>query len=409
MSGGSNSYIGNSNEKNYNNAIVGNLTTTEFEKILQINGLSNEDIKNVNIASIITHIENTATNNNSPIFTFETSYNRLENIFINENNLNYSDISGILYNKTKNRLIRYPPRSKIDYNKILTYDSNISSIDNYAFKQITQIDNLTFSNSLTQIGVKAFSNISNLCSIGFFYGTDLKNLDLQENCFQDVCENLLIFREFNELSNNFIDNYNNSTNRNYINIDQYFVDIIDVKEIYTNNIGHLTSSDLTYNSFLQGTGHNFGIILINNTSRNKFLHGLEMSYQDFSNSDVTIKYLHKNQDLHNPDINLLDISNLTGINNQQITGGKNYVLIRYVRGIFSSSSTFNYTINIKAHSGENDPAILMLYDGKNTIYKNISTSGNNRIYNLKTNRFYVMTLIYYEYRYLSNLTFSFSF
>lgn len=407
MGGGSDSYIGNSNENNYHNAIVGNLTNVGFEKILNINGLSSENIKNVNIASIITNIENTS----PPIFTFETSYNRLENIFVNENNLNYSDISGILYNKQKNQIIRYPPKSNVNYKDILTYDSTISSIDKYAFKGISQLDNIIFSNTINTIGSNSFANNSNLHSIGFFYGTDLKNLDLEENCFHDICENLLIFRDFNTLSNNFIDSYTNSTNINYIDIDQYFVDIIDVKDIYVQESGHLHPEIFTYNSFLQETGHNFGIIFNDDYARNKFLHGLEMSDQDFSNSDVTIKYLNKNQDLYNPDINLLDISNLTEINNQQFVGGKNYVLIRYVRGIFIHTSPFIYTINIQdtiSSPPEYDSAILILYDGNNTIYKDISINQTDiSIGEVSTNTFYIMTLIYYEYRNYSNLVFSY--
>ena len=79
-------YIGNSHEKNYHNAIVGTLNNTIFETILNNNGISSENVKNVNIASIITNIENSG-NVSPPIFTLESSYNQLENIFVNKNNL----------------------------------------------------------------------------------------------------------------------------------------------------------------------------------------------------------------------------------------------------------------------------------------------------------------------------------
>ena len=148
-------------EKDYHNAIVGNLTNTVFETILLNNDISQIHVKNVNISSIITNIENDESSS-SPIFTLETSYNKLENIYVNDNNLNYADISGVLYNKDKNKLVRYPPASKIHYKDILTRNSSISSIDNYAFHGIPQIHDLIFSSSLTQIGINAFSNIHTL-------------------------------------------------------------------------------------------------------------------------------------------------------------------------------------------------------------------------------------------------------
>lgn len=418
---GLNKYIGNSNEKEYHNVIVGNLTTSIFEKILDLNNISKINVKNVNIANIITNIENIITNiDNSdlPIFTIESGYNNLENIFVNENNLYYSDISGILYNKKKNNLIRYPPSSKTDYKDILTYNSSIFSIDNYAFKGITKIKNIIFSSSINNIGSNSFSNNPNLYSIGFFYNTDFLSLEFKNDCFRDICDNVLVFREFKEISNNFLDNYNNSTNCNYINIDEYFVDILDVEEIYLEGIGHLNSENVTYNSFLQDSGHNFGIIFTDDTARNKFLKGLEMSNNDFvSNTDVSIsiKYLNKNQYLSNRDINLSDISNLTELNNQPLTGGKNYVLIRYVRGIFIHTSPFIYSINIEDYiisstlsTSEYDHAILILYDGINTIYRDISINQTDiSIEEVSANTFYVMTLIYYEYRNYSNLYFSY--
>ena len=405
-------YIGNSHEKNYHNAIVGTLNNTIFETILNNNGISSENVKNVNIASIITNIENSG-NVSPPIFTLESSYNQLENIFVNKNNLYYSDISGILYNKRKNHLIRYPPSCKIDYKQILAYNNtSIIAIDNNCFKGITKIKNIIFSSLINTIGSKSFSNNPNLYSIAFFYNTDFKSLEFKNDCFQDICDNVLVFREFKEISYNFLDNYNNSTNCNYINIDEYSVDIIDLENVYHYLSGHLNSDNVTYESFLQNSGHNFGIIFTDDTARNKFLNGLKMSNNDFnSNADVSIKYLNKNQDLSNRDINLSDISNLTELNNQPSIGGKNYVLIRYVRGIFIHTSPFIYSINIEDYiisstlsSSEYDHAILILYDGINTIYRDISINQTDvSIEEVNANTFYVMTLIYYEYRNYSNL------
>jgi hypothetical protein len=386
-------------EKDYHNAIVGNLTNAGFETILLNNSISKIHVKNVNISSIITNIENDEISS-SPIFTLETSYNKLENIYVNDNNLNYADISGVLYNKDKNKLVRYPPASKIHYKDILTRNSSISSIDNYAFHGIPQIHDLIFSSSLTQIGINAFSNIPTLNSIGFLYGTSLELLQLGTDCFADICENLIVFREYIESSLNFIDSSitnTNQTNINYINIDQYFVDVIDVVNVYVDGAGHLHPDIVTYNSFLQDTGHNFGIIFADDNARNRFLNGYKISNNDFI-SDVSGKYLHAHQDLFADEIELNDINNLTGFTDGEHTGGENYHLIRYVRGIYMNSSTFTYNINLTPEKGEDDSAILILYDGITAQYKNISGTTQDISFNVTANKFYIKILIYYEYR-----------
>ena len=51
------------------------------------------------------------------------------------------------------------------------------------------------------------------------------------------------------------------------------------------------------------------------------------------------------------------------INDVDHVGGENYHLIRYVRGIYMYGSKFRFDIDLTASSGEEDSAIIILYDG----------------------------------------------
>ena len=110
---------------------------------------------------------------------------RLKSINVDTNNKNYLSIDGILFNKDKTTLIRYPQASAItEYNipnsvtsigengfswceslTSVTIPNSVTSIENYAFYECTSLASITIPNSVTSIGDFAFEGCTNLTSV----------------------------------------------------------------------------------------------------------------------------------------------------------------------------------------------------------------------------------------------------
>ena len=132
-------------------------------------------LKNVTIGNSLNMISN---------FVF-AGCNSLENIMVDENNLNYSSIDGVLFNKKKTELILYPvgnsrnaysiPNSvtSIGYYAFwgctnlrnIKIPNNVESIGDYAFYNCTSLTSVTIPNSVTSIGNDAFYGCSSLTSV----------------------------------------------------------------------------------------------------------------------------------------------------------------------------------------------------------------------------------------------------
>ena len=89
--------------------------------------------------------------------------NKLERIEVDENNTSYSSFDGVLFDKEKLSLIRYPS-NKSD---ISNYEipSMVEAIKNGAFSNCSTLTNVTIGNNVTSIGDYAFSNCSALTSV----------------------------------------------------------------------------------------------------------------------------------------------------------------------------------------------------------------------------------------------------
>lgn len=86
----------------------------------------------------------------------------LVNIYVSENNNNYSDINGVLFNKNKSELLAYPT-GKIDNE--YSIPNGVTSIRDYAFMACKSLSSIIIPDSVTSIGDDAFMACINLESI----------------------------------------------------------------------------------------------------------------------------------------------------------------------------------------------------------------------------------------------------
>jgi len=85
----------------------------------------------------------------------------LTSINVNESNLNYSSMAGILYNKEKTTLILAPR----GISGSITISNSVTSIGGYAFSGCHYLTSVTIGNSVTSIGDWAFADCTGLTSI----------------------------------------------------------------------------------------------------------------------------------------------------------------------------------------------------------------------------------------------------
>ncbi len=104
-------------------------------------------------------IPSSVTSIGSNVFYFCSN---LTGINVSDNNKNYSSIDGVLFNKDKTEIIKYPVKKEG-----ASYDipSSVTSIKSYAFDDCDWLTNVTIPNSVTSIGNAAFRSCGDLTSI----------------------------------------------------------------------------------------------------------------------------------------------------------------------------------------------------------------------------------------------------
>ena len=91
---------------------------------------------------------------------------RLTNIDVSENNKSYTSVDGVLFNKNKTILIRYPVDKYTNY----TIPDGVTSIGVGAFSGCDSLTSITIPDSVTSIGKRAFFACNNLADV-YYKGT----------------------------------------------------------------------------------------------------------------------------------------------------------------------------------------------------------------------------------------------
>ncbi len=99
----------------------------------------------------------------------------LASVKVNSSNANYSsDTSGVLFNKNKTTLIRYPLNSSIS---LYTVPNTVKTIGDKAFDSSRNLKSLTVGNAVTSIGNGAFSGCTELSKITVAQGNKYYSSD----------------------------------------------------------------------------------------------------------------------------------------------------------------------------------------------------------------------------------------
>lgn len=147
-----------------------------------------KNVKKVFIPDSITYIGTDEKDNSIANRPFLQSTN-LNEIVVDENNPVYASENGILYNKDKSILIRYPI-SRVEDEGTLSYsfNDNVTEIYNYAFANNLALLNISFNENITKIGSAAFYKCRNLRNVSFDENSNISVI--MAYAFED-CQNII--------------------------------------------------------------------------------------------------------------------------------------------------------------------------------------------------------------------------
>ncbi len=165
-------------EMNLSGDVVIPETVTYNEKTYEVTGFvwqAFADCVNVTSITLPSTIEKQKKDAN-----FARNAKSLTAIYVDENNEAYSSEDGVLFNKSKTRLLQYPINKQgTDY----TVPNTVDSIVGGAFHHCKHITNVTIAeNSVIHIGQKAFSNCKELQSITLPNSLKMILFGAFENC-----------------------------------------------------------------------------------------------------------------------------------------------------------------------------------------------------------------------------------
>ncbi len=109
-------------------------------------------LKSIKIPASVTSIEYYPFNNCTSL----TSIN------VDSSNQYFASVNGVLFNKEKEKIVKYP-EGKIE--KVYTIPSSVTSIEDFAFNNCTSLTSIEIPSSVTSIGGGAFNGCTSLTSI----------------------------------------------------------------------------------------------------------------------------------------------------------------------------------------------------------------------------------------------------
>lgn len=175
-------------------------------------------LTNVTIPDSVTHIGSWAysdctslTNVIIPNSVTELGYNvfyncrSLTGISVGDNNPNYSSYNGVLFNKDKTVLIKYPTNSSATAYSI---PNSVTTIEQYAFENCTGLTSITIPDSVTTIEEYAFSNCTGLISLTVPNSVTTVKYAAFENISNVIYNGTLDTSEWRaKATNGFVDGY----------------------------------------------------------------------------------------------------------------------------------------------------------------------------------------------------------
>ncbi len=153
-------------------------------------------------------------NDNIKIINSQSLYNsnKLEKILVDVDNPNYSSMDGILLNKDKTILLKYPIGRKTEIYQI---PSSVIKIGDYAFQNARYLKSVQFNKKIKIIGRSAFDDCKNLESLDF----DESLQEIGEWCFHgcDKIQRIHIVQRLEKIGKYA---FGSCESLKYINVDQ---------------------------------------------------------------------------------------------------------------------------------------------------------------------------------------------
>lgn len=142
----------------------------------------------------------------------------LKGINVDLNNSVYASIDGVLYNKDKTILLKYPNNANLDEDFSVTIRSGVKTIYNDAFVNNQKIERVIFNDSLAVIKENAFKNCQHLKQIDFSTATNLKEIGAFAFYKCTSLTKVLLPEGLKTIGNNAFANCNNAQTQNFVEL-----------------------------------------------------------------------------------------------------------------------------------------------------------------------------------------------
>ena len=199
-----------------------------------------KSLTSIEIPASVTSIGNSA-------FDFCRS---LESINVDSSNTNYESVDGILFNKGKTEIIKYP-EAKIEAQ--YTIPSSVTSIGNFAFEDCESLTSIEIPSSVTSIGNSAFKSCNSLTSIEIPSSINNIGAEVFTYCFK--------LKEINVYCNSYAEEYVIKYYSDKLNLIHNACESVVTAPTCTEG-GYTTNicarcGDSYVDSYTEATGHNY--------------------------------------------------------------------------------------------------------------------------------------------------------